>query len=51
MASDLMAANPLYLEATFNALKKQYGSIDSFLYKEMGINEAAKLRLREKFCQ
>jgi len=51
MATELMDANPLYLEATFNALKKQYGSIDSFLYKELGMSEAAKLRLREKFYQ
>ena len=51
MATEIMEANPLYLEATFQALKKQYGSIDSFIYKELGMNEAAKLRLREKFLR
>ena len=48
-ATEILDANPLYLETTFNALKKQYGSVDLFLYRELGINEAAKLRLREKF--
>ena len=51
MAAELMDANPIYLESMFNALKKQYGSVDSFLYRELGINEAVKLRLREKFLQ
>ena len=48
-AIEIMDANPFYLESTFNALKRQYGSVDSFLYKELGMTEAAKLRLREKF--
>ncbi len=51
MATEIMMANPIYLEATFNALKRKYGSVDSFLYKELGIDEMAKLRLREKFLQ
>ena len=50
-AVEILDANPLYLESAFNALKRQYGSIDLFLYMELGINEAAKLRLREKFLQ
>jgi protein-tyrosine phosphatase len=51
MATEIMDANPLYLESAFNALKRQYGTIDLFLYRELGINEAAKSRLREKFLQ
>ena len=51
MVTELMEANPLYLETAFQALKKKYGSIDSFIYRELGMNEAAKLRLREKFLQ
>ena len=51
MAINVMDASPIYLEATFNAIKRRYGSIDSFLYKELGMGEPAKLRLREKFCQ
>ena len=49
VAIEVMDANPLYLESAFNALKRKYGSIDSFLYRELGLDEAAKLRLREKF--
>ena len=50
-AVEILDANPLYLETAFNALKRQFGNVDSFLYRELGINEAAKLRLREKFLQ
>ena len=48
-AAEVMDANPFYLESAFKALKRQYGSIDLFLYKELGMNEAAKLKLREKY--
>ena len=47
-ATEIMDANPLYLESTFNALKRRYGSVDLFLYNELGIDEAVKLRFREK---
>jgi len=49
MATEIMEANPLYLETTFQTLRKHYGSVDSFIYRELGMDEAAKLRLREKF--
>ena len=48
-ATEIMDANPLYLESAFNALKRKYGSVDSFLYKELGMDETAKLRIREKY--
>jgi protein-tyrosine phosphatase len=51
MAGEIMTANPQYLEAMFNALKKKYGSIDVFFYNELGIGEDAKLILREKYLQ
>ena len=51
MAIEITDANPLYLESAFGALTRQYGSIDAFLYRELGLNEAVKLRLREKFLQ
>ena len=49
MAAEIMDANPLYLESTFNVLKRKYGSVDMFLYRELGMDETAKLKLREKF--
>jgi protein-tyrosine phosphatase len=51
MATELMEANPRYLETVFNALKKRYGSVDAFLYRELGMDENAKFRLREKYLQ
>jgi len=51
MATEIMDANPLYLETAFQALKRRYGSVDSFIYRELGMDEAAKLRLREKFLR
>ena len=50
-AVEIHDANPIYLESAINALKRQYGSVEMFIYRELGINEAAKLRLREKFLQ
>ena len=51
MATEIMEASPLYLETAFQALKRQYGSVDSFIYKELGMDEGAKFLLREKFLQ
>jgi len=51
MAAEILDANPLYLETAFNAIKRKYGSVDLFIYRELGVNEAAKFRLREKFLQ
>ena len=49
MATEVMDANPRYLETAFQSLRKQFGSIDAFLYRELGMDEEAKFRLREKF--
>lgn len=51
MATQMMEANPQYLQASFNALQRRYGSVDMFIYKELGIGEEAKLILREKYLQ
>jgi protein-tyrosine phosphatase len=48
-ANELVYASPLYLETMFGAIGRRYGSIDSFLYIELGMDEPTKLRLREKF--
>ncbi len=50
-AEQIMAADPRYLEAAFDAIKRRYGSIDAFLYKELGLDERAKQILREKYLQ
>ena len=51
MANQLMDAHPRYLQATFDALSRKYGNIDMFLYRELGLDEMAKFRLREKYLQ
>ena len=50
-AAEIMNASPFYLESMFGALRRQHGSIDAFLYKELGITETVKYRFREKFLQ
>ena len=49
VAKDMMAAKPAYLEATFAALKKQYGSVDNFLKNEIGLDEAKTKLLKAKY--
>jgi protein-tyrosine phosphatase len=49
MAVEIMEANPRYLESTFHALKRKFGDVDMFLYRELGMDETAKLKLRENF--
>jgi len=48
-ARNMMAAKAEYLKAAFDAITAQYGSIDSFLEKEIGLTADRKTLLREKF--
>jgi protein-tyrosine phosphatase len=51
VAKDMMAAKPEYLEATFSAIKKQYGSVDAFLRDVMGLDSAKIKMLRAKYLE
>jgi len=46
-ARNVMAAKPEYLQATFNAIRRQYSSLENYLNKEMGLDpeKVKKLRL------
>ncbi len=44
-----MVADPRYLKATFDTLKKQYGSVDAFLESVMGLNNINLNLLKSKF--
>jgi len=44
-----MSADRKYLAATFDKLKKQYGSIDKFLETEMNLNENNLARLKKLY--
>ncbi len=45
----MMAAKPEYLKAAFDAIEKQYGSMDSFLDKEIGLTAEKRNVLNAKF--
>jgi protein-tyrosine phosphatase len=51
MARQIMEANPAYLQATFNAIIRKYGTVDAFFYLGLGLGEEARYVLREKFLQ
>jgi len=48
-ARNMMAAKPGYLQATFTSIKNQYGSIDRYLKKEMGLNKKKLEKLRQLY--
>jgi protein-tyrosine phosphatase len=51
VAKDMMAAKPAYLEATFAAVRKQYGSVDKFLKEALGLDQAKIKALRAKYLE
>ncbi len=48
-ARSMMAAKPEYLRAAFDAINKNFGSIDAFLEKEIGLNSERRNNLKMKF--
>lgn len=48
-ARKMMAADPKYLKATFDTIKKKYGSVDRFLETEMELDDLKKSQLKSKF--
>jgi len=46
VARNMMAAKESYLEATFAAIKNQYGSVDNYLDKEMGLDKKKIKKIR-----
>ena len=51
VARGMMGAKPEYLETTFAAIRKQYGSVDNFLRGPVGLDDAAIKNLRDKFLE
>lgn len=47
----LLAANPAYLAGTFAAIDRQYGSLDDYLAREMGLTPPKRQALRAKYLQ
>jgi protein-tyrosine phosphatase len=50
-ARRVMSADERYLSATFNTIRKEYGSIDVYLEKVLDVDPKEKTKLREKFVQ
>lgn len=48
-AQYLMGVQPQYLEAAWEGIKKEYGSVDAMLEKEFGIGDKEKEALRTKY--
>lgn len=51
VAESMITVKPSYLEATWQAITKQYGSIDTFLEKELGVGKKEKEILRKKYVE
>src|SRR5882757_782321 len=49
VAKELLGAKREYLEASFSAIKQQYGSIDNFLRGPVGLDEGKIKELKNKF--
>lgn len=51
VAKGVMSAKKVYLDATFTAIKKQYGSVDNYLKNQIGLNDKDIKTLKAKFLE
>jgi protein-tyrosine phosphatase len=51
VAQTFLAADPAYLEASFQSIEQQYGSIDAYLAKTLSIGPAQKAKIRSLYLQ
>jgi protein-tyrosine phosphatase len=51
VAKSMMAAKKEYLDATFTAITKQYGSIDNYLKTQIGLDDQKIALLKKKFLE
>lgn len=51
VAESMIAVKPSYLDATWQAIIKRYGSIDAFLEKELGVGSKEKEILQKKYLE
>ncbi|QEC79852.1 tyrosine-protein phosphatase [Mucilaginibacter ginsenosidivorax] len=49
VANDVLAVKKSYLDATFTAIKAQYGSIDNYLKNQIGLTDKDLKTLKKKF--
>ena len=51
VAKPLLGVEPDYLDAAFDQINKDYGSVDNYLKRELGVDRAALLRLRQRMLR
>ena len=51
VATDMLQAKREYLDATFTAIKKQYGSVDNYLHTQIGLDVNKIGALKSKFLE
>lgn len=51
VAKDVLSVKKEYLDATFKAIKEQYGSIDNFLRDQIGLNDQDRKTLKDKYLE
>jgi protein-tyrosine phosphatase len=51
VARSLMSANGVYLDATFDAIKAQYGSVDRYLSEQLGLDPQKITILKARFLE
>ena len=51
VATDMLQAKKEYLDATFTAIKKQYGSVDNYLRTQIGLDDNKISILKSKFLE
>ena len=51
VATAMLSVKQTYLDATFNAIKQQYGSVDNFLATQLGLNAAKIKQLKAMYLQ
>lgn len=51
VAASMMSAKKEYLDATFTAIKNQYGSIDNYLKTQIGLDDEKIALLKKKFLE
>lgn len=47
----LLASDPAYIEAAFDALDKKYGSVDAFIETKLGVTPEMKKAIRANLLE
>jgi protein-tyrosine phosphatase len=46
-----MIVEPRYLDAAFGAMQQDYGSVDGYLRQALGVDDAFREQLRQRFLE